>query len=96
MTFNFDRTTNNYTQLGAAYMQDNFGNFYVGASPDGALVYFPNGPDDFIGVFDASHLASNQPALITNLASFHQPQIIAVSPVLGSDRERISDAAVKH
>jgi hypothetical protein len=86
LAFNFDRQHGNYSQLGAYYWQGTFsGNAYIAVSPDGSLIYIPFGGDDMIAVYDATKLVNGQPALITNLASFHGPAVMAVSPVSGSD-----------
>jgi hypothetical protein len=82
--FNFDRQHSNFSQLGAYVFQNNssFGaGPYLAVSPDGALIYVPAVGDDMISVFDANKLANRQPPLITNLASFHAPNVMAVSPV---------------
>lgn len=80
--FNFDRQHSNFSQLGAYVFQGNFsGNPYLAVSLDGALIYVPAGGDDMISVFDANKLANRQPPLITNLASFHAPSVMAASPV---------------
>ncbi len=86
LAFNFDRQHSNYSQLGAYRWQGSFsGNAYIAVSPDGNLIYIGFGGNDMISVYDVSKLVSGQSALITNLASFHGPSVMAVSPVSGSD-----------
>ena len=84
VAFNFDRTNGNFSQLGAVHYAGSFytyGNVYIAISPDGNLLYLGQGEDQMISVYDANKIASSQPALITNLAAFHAPSVIAVSPV---------------
>jgi WD40 repeat protein len=86
LAFNFDRQHGNYSQLGAYLWQgSSYGNAYIAVSPDGNLIYIAFGGNDMISVYDAAKLVSGQSALITNLASFHGPAVMAVSPVSGSD-----------
>jgi hypothetical protein len=86
LAFNFDRQHGNFTQLGASPAPGSFfGNPYIAASPDGNLIYVPFGESDTVSVFDANKVASSQPALITNFASFHGPAVMAVSPVTEGD-----------
>ena len=87
VAFNFDRQHSNFSQLGAYQWNGDFAfNPYIAVSPDGALLYMPFGGDDLISVFDANLLASGQPPLITNLASFHGASYMAVSPVAHSSK----------
>ena len=80
--FNFDRQHANFSQLGAYLFTGDFsGNPYLAVSPDGALIYVPLGGENMISVFDANKLANRQPPLITNLANFHAPSVMAVSPI---------------
>ena len=86
LAFNFDRQHGNFTQLGGAPAQGFFfGNPYIAVTPDGNLIYVPFGESDTVSVFDANKVASSQPALITNFASFHGPAVMAISPVTGGD-----------
>ncbi len=83
--FNFDRQHSNYAQLGAVRWQGNVVNPYLAVSPDGNLIYVPFAGDDVISIYNANRLASGQSAFVTNLANFHGPSAIGVSPVNGSD-----------
>ncbi len=94
VAFNFDRTNGNFSQLGAVHYVGSFytyGNVYIAVSPDGNLLYLGQGEDQMISVYDANKIASSQPALITNLAAFHAPSVVAVSPV--AQDKQVSPAA---
>jgi hypothetical protein len=80
--YNFDRQHSNFSRIASRFFQGDFtGNPYMAVSPDGSLIYVPLGGDDMISVFDANKLAMGQPPLLTNLGSFHSPNVVAVSPV---------------
>ena len=81
LAYNFDRQHSNFSRLGSYFFRGDFaGNPYIAVSPDGALIYLPASGDDMVSVFDANKLVSGQPPLLTNLASFRSPNVVAVSP----------------
>jgi hypothetical protein len=85
--YNFDRQHNNYSLLGSA--TDNsygYGNKVIAVSPDGNLLYVSG--DEAIQIFDVSHILNGQAPLITQLASYHGPAVLAVSPVAGQNLAR--------
>ena len=55
-------------------------------SPDGNLLFVPG--DEAIQIFDVNQIVNGQSGLITQLASYHGPAVLAVSPVTGSDSVR--------
>jgi len=82
VAFNFDRQHGNFSQLGAYSWGGDISRYpYLAASPDGAFLYLGFAGDDTISVFDGNKLAAGQSPLITNLAGFHGPLAMAVSPV---------------
>ncbi len=82
--WNFDRQHNNYSLLGSAIDHSyGYGNKVIAVSPDGNLLFVPG--DEAIQIFDVSHIVNGQAGLITDLASYHGPAVLAVSPVAGQN-----------
>ena len=82
--WNFDRQHNNYSLLGSAI--DNsygYGNKVIAVSPDGNLLFVPG--DEALQIFDVTHIVNGQAGLITKLASYRGPSVLAVSPVAGQN-----------
>ena len=93
--WNFDRQHNNYSLLGSATDQGvGYGNKVIAVSPDGSLLFVPG--DEAIEIFDASQIVNGQAGLITSIASYRGPSVIAVSPVAGQDLKRPSAAVLRH
>jgi hypothetical protein len=93
--YNFDRQHNNYSVLGSALDQSyGYGNKVIAVSPDGNLLFVPG--DEAIQIFDASHIVNGQAGLITQLASYHGPAVLAVSPVAGQNLIRAYAGAPRH
>jgi hypothetical protein len=78
VTFNFDRSHSNFSQLGTYQVPP--GSSTLATSPDGALVYVANSNYDLIAALDASKLATGQPPLITNIGAFPGSYQVTVSP----------------
>lgn len=81
LAFNFDAVHSNFSQLATYRLPSTSSASNLAVSPDGALIYLPIGNPDMIAVLDANLLASNQPPLITNIATGILPYQIAVSPL---------------
>jgi len=82
--FNFDRQHNNYSLLGYAQLVGiGYGNAYIAVSPDGSQLFVQS--NESIAIFDPTHIANGQAPLITNIASYHGPAVMAVSPVAGQN-----------
>lgn len=80
--FNFDRNTQNYAFLGANVISGHSAyTARLAVSPDGKLVYVPQNGEDALAVLDTGVLATNQPALVTKIATGRVPNAAAVSPV---------------
>ena len=93
--YNFDRQHNNYSLLGSAIDQSNgYGNKVIAVSPDGNLLFVPG--DEAIQIFDVNQIVNGQSGLITKLASYHGPAVLAVSPVAGQDLIRPYAGAPRH
>ena len=93
--YNFDRQHNNYSVLGSAIDQSyGYGNKVIAVSPDGNLLFVAG--DEAIQIFDASHIVNGQAGLITQLASYHGPAVLAVSPVAGQNLIRPYAGAPRH
>jgi hypothetical protein len=93
--YNFDRQHNNYSLLGSATDPGyGYGNKVIAVSPDGNFLFVPG--DGSIEIFDASHIVNGQSALITQLASYHGPSVLAVSPVAGQNLIRPYAGAPRH
>ena len=94
--FNFDRQHNNYSVLGYALDQSyGYGNKVIAVSPDGNLLFVPG--DEAIQIFDVNQIVNGQSGLITQLASYHGPAVLAVSPVTGQDSvRRLLGRALRH
>jgi hypothetical protein len=85
--YNFDRPHNNFSLLGYALDQSfGYGNKVIAVSPDGNLLFVPG--DEAIQIFDVNQIVNGQSGLITQLASYHGPAVLAVSPVTGQDSAR--------
>jgi DNA-binding beta-propeller fold protein YncE len=81
VAFNFDRHNLNFSQLGVYTVghPQNLG-YYIGVSPDGALIYVPIAGYDMISVLDANKLINGHSPLITNIGAFRSPYQVTVSP----------------
>ena len=93
--FNFDRQHNNYSLLGYAQLEGfGYGNTYIAVSPDGNQLYVQS--NESIEIFDPIHIANGQAPLITNIASYHGPAVMAVSPVAGQDVVQTYARGLRH
>jgi hypothetical protein len=93
--YNFDRQHNNYSLLGSAIDRSNgYGNKVIAVSPDGNLLFVPG--DEAIQIFDVNQIVNGQSGLITKLASYHGPAVLAVSPVTGQNLIRPYAGAPRH
>ena len=93
--FNFDRQHNNYSLLGYAQLEGiGYGNTYIAVSPDGNELFVQS--NESIAIFDPTHIANGQAPLITNIASYHGPAVMAVSPVAGQDVVRMYARGLRH
>jgi hypothetical protein len=82
--YNFDRQHNNYSVLGFATDPTyGTGNKVIAVSPDGNLLLVSG--DEAIQIFDVSQIVNGQAPLLTQLASYHGPAVMAVSPVAGQN-----------
>lgn len=82
--WNFDRQHNNYSLIGSA--TDNsygYGNKVIAVSPDGNLLFVPG--DEALQIFNSGQIVNGQAPLITQLASYHGPAVLSVSPVAGQN-----------
>jgi hypothetical protein len=81
VAFNFDRHNLNFSQLGLYSVghPQNLG-YYIGVSPDGALIYVPIQGYDMLAVLDANKLVHGHSPLITNIGAFRGPVQVTVSP----------------
>ena len=94
--WNFDRQHNNYSLLGSTIDHSyGYGNKVIAVSPDGNLLFVPG--DEAIQIFDVNQVVNGQSGQITNIASYHGPAVLAVSPVTGQDRvRRLFGRALRH
>jgi hypothetical protein len=93
--FNFDRQHNNYSLLGYAQLVGfGYGNTYIAVSPDGNQLFVQS--NESIAIFDPTHIANGQAPLITNIASYHGPAVMAVSPVAGQNAVRMYARGLRH
>jgi hypothetical protein len=93
--YNFDRQHNNYSLLGSAQAQGyGYGNAVIAVSPDGNLLFVPS--DEAISIFDVNQIVNGQAPIITNVASYHGPAVLAVSPVAGQNLIRPYAGAPRH
>ncbi len=82
--FNFDRQHNNYSVIGSAIDDSyGYGNKVIAVSPDGNLLFVPG--DEAVQVFNVGNIVNGQAGLITKLAAYHGPSVLAVSPVAGQN-----------
>jgi WD40 repeat protein len=85
--WNFDRQHNNYSLLGSAIDgYYGYGNKVIAVSPDGNWLFVPG--DEAIEIFDINQVLNGQSSPLTNIASYHGPSVMAVSPVTLQDRVR--------
>jgi hypothetical protein len=82
--YNFDRQHNNYSVLGYAQEQGStYGNKVIAVSPDDNFLFVAG--DEAISIFNANQIVNGQAPLITQLASYHGPAVLGVSPMPGQN-----------
>ena len=80
--WNFDRQHNNFGLLGSATDDTyGYGNKVIAVSPDGNLLFVPG--FESVQIFNVGNIVNGQAPLITQLAAYHGPSVLAVSPVVG-------------
>ncbi len=85
--YNFDRQHNNYSLLGSATDQGiGLGNKTIAVSPDGNLLFVAG--EEAIEIYDVNLVLNGQSSPLTQLASYHGPAVLAVSPVADQDLVR--------
>jgi hypothetical protein len=82
--WNFDRQHNNFSLLGSATDDTyGYGNKVIAVSPDGNLLFVPG--FESVQIYNVGNIVNGQAPLITQLAAYHGPSVLAVSPVAGQN-----------
>jgi len=94
--WNFDRQRGDYSLLGSTReLGSGYGNKVIAVSPDGNLLFVPG--DEAISIYDVNQILAGNSGVITQLASYHGPATLAVSPVAGQDSvRRLFGRALRH